>query len=142
MKREKIIQLETSLDHLDGEETGHALCIINDMPQVLDALYLTGIGKKNRPAGLLQVICRPGDEEAVCRAIFRHTHTLGIRIREVERVILPRREASVSLAGEKVRAKEYEIEGETYIRPEADDLARLAEKLDLGSPALRSSRKR
>ena len=137
MIRETQRLLETSLDHLSGEEVGAALSALSAMPEVLDAIYLTGVGKKNRPCGLLQVICRPEDEETVLAAIFRHTHTLGVRTREAERVILPRRAARARVGRDVVRAKAYEIEGEGYLRPEADEIARLAARDGLGAPAYR-----
>ena len=50
------------------------------MPEVLDVLWLPGVGKKNRPCGLLRVLCLPPQQECVTRAVLRHTHTLGLRM--------------------------------------------------------------
>lgn len=137
MDTEKIILLETNLDHLSGEELGHALESLNGMPEILDAIYLPGIGKKNRPCGLLRVICRPEVEITACDAIFRHTHALGIRRQLIERYMLPRASATLKIENEEVLAKIHELQGETYIRPEADALKGLANKLGVGTPALR-----
>ncbi|MDE5832397.1 MAG: LarC family nickel insertion protein [Desulfovibrio sp.] len=140
MKKEMIIQLETNLDHLSGEETGAAIRALSGLDCVLDVIYLSGIGKKNRPSGLLRVLCAPPDEERTTLAVFRHTHTLGIRIQKIERVILSRRESAVSINGEIVRAKEYELEGEAFVRPEADEVDKLATDRGVGSPAFRFAR--
>lgn len=140
MKHEIIIQMETAIDHLTGEELGQALEALNGMPEVLDAIYLCGLGKKNRPAGLLQVLCREENSDAVCAAIFRHTHTLGIRMQKIERVVLPRGIGEEECAGESAPAKIYELEGMSYARPEADAAREIARKRKVGAPALRFAR--
>lgn len=140
-KKERILLLETSIDHLSGEEIGAALNELNHLPQVLDAIFLSGIGKKNRPAGLLQVLCQLESEEMVVDEIFRYTHTLGIRRQEIERYILARKVGKATIAGEVLDAKFYELEKTQYIRPEADALAEYAKKHGIGMPALRYSAK-
>lgn len=142
MEHEIIVKLETAIDHLSGEELGLALEALNEMPETLDALFLPGIGKKNRPAGLLQVLCAPGHEETLCAAIFRHTHTLGVRIQKIERVVLPRFADNAEVDGEILPAKIYEVEGYAFARPEADALRGLARRRKTGAPALRFAKYR
>lgn len=137
IRREIIIKFETALDHLTGEEAGLALTALNDMPEVLDAIYLTGIGKKNRPCCLLQVLCHNADEDIVAKAIFRHTHSLGLRRMEVERIVLPRFACDAEIAGRTIPAKAYGLENRVYLRPEADAVQNLAAELGTGAPALR-----
>ena len=138
---EDVMQLECHLDHLTGEELGTALERLAADTGVLDVLWLPGTGKKNRPAGLLRVLCRPADTEEVARAVLRHTHTLGLRRQLLQRLVLPRRATTCTCGGASLPAKEYELEGRTYVRPEADAVARQAEALELGAPALRFGRK-
>ena len=135
--RELVSQLETHIDHLTGEELGQALTVLADMSEVLDVLWLPGTGKKNRPSGLLRVLCLVGDEGAASRAVVRHTHTLGLRCQRMERLVLPRRAATARVAGRDMPAKLYEVEGRGYVRPEADALGRAAHEDGLGTPALR-----
>lgn len=132
---EAITLLETNIDHLTGEEIGQALDALNDLPEVLDASWFSGIGKKNRPAGLLRIICRPESESAALEAIFRHTHSLGVRRQKMDRLVLPRN--NVMSRGKNLPAKAYLLEGVEYLRPEADAVAALAKKLGLGAPAIR-----
>lgn len=141
MHREKLVCLETVIDHLSGEEIGAALEELNAMKEILDAVFLTGIGKKNRPAGLLQALCLPEHENSAVQAIFRHTHTLGIRRIEMERYVLPRRIGSITLDSDTVGAKLYELEDDIYIRPEADELRKLGRRGRLGMPAFRFRRR-
>ncbi|MDO5484171.1 MAG: LarC family nickel insertion protein [Desulfovibrionaceae bacterium] len=135
--REYVAQLECHLDHLSGEELGQAITALMAMPEVLDTLWLPGTGKKNRPAGLLRVLCHLQDEAAVSQAVFRHTHTLGLRRQSLERLVLPREGTPMSLSGESLSGKRYVLEGRKYLRPEADEVAEVATRLGVGAPALR-----
>jgi len=139
---EAVIQLESHIDHLSGEDLGMALTALCALPEVLDVLWLPGVGKKNRPAGLLRVLCLPSQQHCVVNAVLRHTHTLGLRVQMLERVVAPRHAADVEVAGQQLPAKEYVIEGQTYVRPEADALQNLARQRGLGVPALRNTRRK
>lgn len=137
MDTEKITVFECSIDHLTGEEIGHALEALSNMPEILDVICLTGIGKKNRPAVLLQALCRPEQETSVRDAIFRHTHTLGLRQRTTLRHVLPRSKETMQIGEEIVAAKGHMLENETYLRAEADEIKRIARKHGKGAPAFR-----
>ena len=135
--REEVCQLECHLDHLSGEELGRAIESLAASPAVLDVLWLAGTGKKNRPSGVLRVLCLPAaQEEALC-LLFRHTHSLGVRMQRLERAVLPRAAGVALCDGERMPAKRYELEGRTYVRAEADALGRHADERGLGMPALR-----
>lgn len=138
--QESVCQLECHLDHLSGEELGQAIAALAAAPSVLDVLWLPGVGKKNRPAGALRAICLPEAQAEVARLVLRHTHTLGLRIQRMERLVLPRRAATVACDGVTMPAKAYELEGRRYVRPEADALAARAAERGLGAPALRFGR--
>lgn len=138
---EEVTQLECHLDHLTGEELGAALEQLAALPEVLDVLWLPGTGKKNRPSGLLRVLCRPADTEDVSAAVLRRTHTLGLRRQLLQRLVLPREATTCVCGGGEVPAKAYTLEGRRYVRPEADAVARQAAALGLGVPALRFERK-
>lgn len=137
---ESVVQFESHIDHLNGEDLGMALTALSSMPEVLDVLWLPGVGKKNRPAGLLRVLCLPGHRPAVADAVLRHTHTLGLRVQTLERMVAPRHAAVAEVAGQQLPAKEYVIEGQIYLRPEADALEALARQRGVGVPALRNVR--
>ena len=137
---ESVVQFESHIDHLNGEDLGMALTALCAMPEVLDVLWLPGVGKKNRPAGLLRVLCLPGQRQCVADAVLRHTHTLGLRVQTLERIVAPRHAATAEVAGQQLPAKEYVIEGQTYIRPEADALEAAARQRGIGVPALRNTR--
>lgn len=143
---EQVAQLETHLDHLTGEELGCALEALTAMPEVLDVLWLPGLGKKSRPAGALRVLCAPRHREVVTAAILRHTHSLGVRHCLLERTVLPRGTgrcpAGQALGRDALLlpAKLYRLEGRDYARPEADAVRDAAAALGVGAPALRMAR--
>lgn len=114
-----------------------ALTALAASPEVLDVLWLPGIGKKNRPAGLLRVLCRPEDEEGVSLGVLRHTHSLGLRRQCLERLVLPREAAELIDAGERLEAKAYILEGRRYVRAEAEAVKSASARLGVGAPALR-----
>ncbi|MEG2172101.1 MAG: LarC family nickel insertion protein [Desulfovibrionaceae bacterium] len=130
---EEVLQLETHMDHLTGEELGAAIACLADMEKVLDVLWLAGITKKNRAGGLLRVLCMPQHGPEVCAAVVRHTHSLGIRWQQLGRVVLPRK--SVAQGGSAVKA--YVVDGQAYTRPECTAMRRAAAKAGVGLPAMR-----
>lgn len=124
---ERIVVLETNVDHLTGEEIGGVFGVLLDAG-ALDVLFLPGVMKKNRPGGLLQILCRPGDLERIRDLTFAQTMTLGLRITETTRVVLPRAAAVRPTPWGEVRAKETQIDGQRYARPEFEALQDLARR--------------
>ena len=133
---ETVAVLESHIDHLTGEELGHAFAMLQEAGAV-DVIWLPGVMKKNRPGGVFRVICMPDKLEAVQAAFFRHTHTLGIRRSLMERVILPRRAGVTETKQGQLEAKCYEVDGVTYTRAEFEALAKAAAREGRGLPALR-----
>lgn len=124
---ERVVVLETNIDHLTGEEMGAALGAILDSG-ALDVIFLPGVMKKNRPGGLLQVLCRPKDAVRVRETVFAQTMTLGIRITETRRAVLPRQASTrPSIFGE-LAVKEMVVEGSQYSRPEFEALKKMAKR--------------
>lgn len=135
---ETVAVLESHIDHLTGEELGHAFAMLQEAGAV-DVIWLPGVMKKNRPGGVFRAVCMPDKLEAVQAAFFRHTHTLGIRRLLVERVILPRRAETAATRHGPLEAKSYEVEGVTYTRAEFEALVKAAARDGVGLPAMRFS---
>ena len=133
---ETVVVLESHIDHLTGEELGHAFTMLQDAGAV-DVIWLPGIMKKNRPGGVFRAICLPDALDAVQAAFFRHTHTLGIRRSFMERVVLPRHVETRETAHGPCDVKCYEVEGVAYSRTEFEALVKAAAKEGIGLPALR-----
>ena len=124
---EKVWVLESNLDHLSGEEIGGAFEELF-RAGALDVLYLPGIMKKNRPGGMLQAVCTPESVDRVEKAFFKQTLTLGIRRKEMERRILPRRPSRLETAWGAMEAKSFSPDGMEIQRPEYEALKELADR--------------
>lgn len=137
---DRVAVLESHLDHLTGEELGHAMEALMEAG-ALDVLWMPGLMKKGRPGGALRVLCREGEEEALALAFFRHTHTLGIRHCLMERYLLPRFEEECLVRNATLKGKAYTVAGKTFVRPEYEALKLLAEKKAQTLPELRFEEK-
>ena len=137
MTVETVVQLESNVDHLTGEDIGFGFEALMQAG-ALDVLYLPGIMKKNRPGGVLRVLCAQDNADSVQEAFFRHTHTLGIRRSCVERVVLQRQASTMRAPFGDVESKVYSLDGEKLEKPEYEALAAFARKTGRSMPELRA----
>lgn len=135
-RTEEIVQFTTNIDHLTGEELGSCFEALFEAG-AMDVLFLPGMMKKNRPGGQLQVLCRPEHTAAVQQAVFRQTLSLGLRRQRLERVVLDRRETIAETPMGKLPAKQADLEGKTYERPEFEALQELARRTGRSAAQLR-----
>ena len=114
--------LETNVDDCSGEQLGYAMeCLLRE--GALDTSCIPVYMKKNRHAYMLQVICRPKDEEKMETVIFRETTSIGLRKYREERSILPREIITVTLPdGQEVRVKKCSHHGQEFFYPEYEDM--------------------
>lgn len=122
---QEVLELRCNLDDMSGEAIGLALDRLLEAG-ALDVFTLPIGMKKSRPGVLLTVLCRPEDREALIRALFRHTTTLGVRETLCGRAVLTRRMETVQTAFGPVRRKLAEGFGIRRTKYEYDDLARIA----------------
>ena len=88
-KEEHIIVIESAIDDMNPELYSYLFeKLIKE--GALDAYAAPLYMKKNRPANLLSVICREERLEALLDIVFRESTTMGVRIREEKRRVLPR----------------------------------------------------
>ncbi len=121
-----VIELCCNIDDMTGEAIGYAF----DKLFAAGALdvYTIPIGmKKSRPGHLLHVICRDADKDALVRALFAHTTTIGIRENRFRRYTLDRRIETIETADGPVRRKCSTGYGVSREKFEHDDLARIAD---------------
>ena len=121
-----VIELCCNIDDMTGEAIGYAF----DKLFAAGALdvYTIPIGmKKTRPGHLLHVICREADKDALVRALFAHTTTIGIRENRFRRYTLDRRIETIETADGPVRRKCSTGYGVSREKFEHDDLARIAD---------------
>ncbi len=120
--------LETNIDDLNPEIYEYVMGKLF-AAGALD-VYLSPIQmKKNRPATLLRLLCRPDDVQAMTAILFAETTTLGIREQTVIRHALPRVIEHVGTPYGPVHVKVAELpDGATKRAPEYEDCRRLAEE--------------
>ncbi len=121
----RIAELCCNLDDMTGEEMGFALDALL-AAGALDVFYTPIQMKKNRPAYLLTVLCKPEDSDGMAALMFRHTSTLGIRKQLCDRYELQREVGTVHTPYGEMRIKRSKFE--------YDDLARIAK--ETGKPLL------
>jgi uncharacterized protein (TIGR00299 family) protein len=127
--REEAVLIETNLDDLSPELVPDAAerCFAAG---ALDVWVVPAQMKKGRPGVVFSALARPGDEEAVARAVLRETSALGVRVTPARRWELERRWTAVEVApGEAVRVKLGSLDGRTVnAAPEHDDCLAVARR--------------
>jgi uncharacterized protein (TIGR00299 family) protein len=101
---ENLVLVEANVDDVTGEILAYTLEVLLSAG-ALDAWLVPVVGKKGRPAHVVSALCRPVDADAVSRAVFEQTGTLGARRRPVERWALERTWVEVWVEGKRVRVK-------------------------------------
>ena len=72
---------------------------------MLDVSVGTRAGKKGRPLADFRLLGTPDAADAIARACFSETSTLGLRIREERRRLLPRSEVATAVGSATLRVK-------------------------------------
>lgn len=122
---ESVVELKCNLDDMTPEALGFAQERLFEAG-ALD-VYTVQIGmKKSRPGIQLCCMCRAGDSGKLADILFRHTTTLGLRVSREARLTLDRSSAVVQTAYGPVRVKRAACGGAVKIKPEYEDLARIA----------------
>ena len=94
--KDTIIKMETNIDDCSGEVLGFVMERLMKAG-ARDVHYVPVFMKKNRPAWVLNVICKEEDMEMLQNIIFEETTTIGIRYSRMERTILPRETRTLPL---------------------------------------------
>ncbi len=127
MPREKISVLECAVDDQSPELLAHVLhlALANG---AADVMLSPVTMKKSRLGTLLTVLASPMQSEALATLLLRETSTLGVRIREEERICLARNFEEVETSYGTLRVKVGSLDGEACnYAPEFEDCRRLAE---------------
>jgi len=130
-KVESLVMLETNIDDMNPEFYEHVMGHLFDAG-ALDVYFSPVQMKKNRPATVLHVLCRPEKASALKRILFTETTTLGVREQTVTRHALPRGHHHVDTPYGSVHVKVAHLdEGQVKVSPEYEDCRALAEEHDV-----------
>ncbi len=101
---ERIMQIETNLDDLSPQTYEHVMEQLFAVGAV-DVTLTPVVMKKSRPGIVLTCLAVQDQIDAVLEILFQETSTLGVRLHEVTRQVLPRRFVPVTIRGGVVRMK-------------------------------------
>jgi hypothetical protein len=127
LRSERIIQLETNIDDMNPQLYD---VIMERLFQAgaLDVTLTPTIMKRSRPGTIVTVIGFSQDLQALQAVLFTETSTLGIRVQEMDRALLPRSFQTIRLLGGSVRMKIADLgDGRSKVTPEYRDCVTLAE---------------
>ena len=126
--RDRVVTLEANLDDMNPEHFDYAMERLFELG-ALDVTLQQVQMKKNRPGFAVQVLSPPGSAQQLAAVLFAETTTLGVRIRESERLILERETVPVETPFGKIRVKRArDAEGRIVDSPEYDDCKRAARR--------------
>jgi pyridinium-3,5-bisthiocarboxylic acid mononucleotide nickel chelatase len=120
--REQITILSFEIDDMTGEEVAVAADRLRMVEGVLDLTIGQVQGKKGRLMQSFRLLIRPDRADAVIERCFLETSTIGLRVAEEQRVVLPRWLARAEADGIEVGVKTVERRGGTTTKAENDDL--------------------
>jgi len=128
IEQDSIWEIVANIDDINPEF--HQYLIHRLLSQgALDATLTPSMMKKERLGIILTVLCRNENIDMIQDILFQETTTLGIRMRQCDRVILPRATTTVKTRYGTVRVKIGRWKGEVVtVSPEYEDCKQLAEK--------------
>jgi pyridinium-3,5-bisthiocarboxylic acid mononucleotide nickel chelatase len=127
--------VETNIDDASGELVGNLIEQLSEAAK--DVTVISGLTKKNRPTYLIRIISESTQLNSVLELLFNESGTLGARVQEVERVVLPREilTMTVNINGNvlDVRVKVVkDSSGQiTNVKPEFEDIKVIATKCQI-----------
>lgn len=130
MPMDKVLLIETNIDDMTGENFGYLLNLLMDNGAI-DVSYTSAYGKKNRPLYILSVIVPIGKEKDFAKIIFKNSTTSGIRIQEIDRIIMDRQILKINIDGYNIDVKRLYFEDIEKFSPEWDNCVEVSKKLNI-----------
>jgi hypothetical protein len=113
--------VEFDVDDMTGEEIAVAADQLRAEPGVIDVSVGVRQGKKGRPLADFRLLAKAHAADAVARACFTETSTLGLRVRDESRRVLRRVEVAGAVDGAQVDVKLAERPGAARTAKAAHD---------------------
>jgi uncharacterized protein (TIGR00299 family) protein len=123
---ERVTVIEANLDDMNPQVFGYVIDRLLEAG-ALDVFATPVQMKKSRPGLVLTVLARNQDVERLSKLIFAETTTLGMRLRQEQRLTLERQHVTVTTPWGEVRVKTGSLDGVVCnAAPEFEDCRRLA----------------
>jgi uncharacterized protein (TIGR00299 family) protein len=129
--------VETNIDDAPGELIGNLVERLSDVAK--DVTVISGSTKKSRPTYLIRIISENTQLNRVLELLFNESGTLGARVQEVERIVLPRGilTMSVNINGNVVYVRVKIVKDSsgriTNVKPEFEDIKMIATKCQISA---------
>src|SRR5215207_4412974 len=127
--------VQTNIDDASGELVGN---LVEQLAEVAkDVTVISGTTKKSRPTYLIRIISENARLNNVLELLFNESGTLGARVQEVERIVLPRAIMTVSVdINGNIFAVHIKIVKDsagriTNVKPEFEDIKVIATKCQM-----------
>ena len=128
---DRIEIIETSIDDMNPELFGHLMDRLFE-DGALDVCWIPIYMKKNRPATMLQVLCKNDRRDILIHRILSETTTLGVRYYESRRRLLWRDQLEVETSYGKIAVKRVkDPQGNIRIIPEYEVCQKIAREQDM-----------
>jgi hypothetical protein len=135
-KTETIVVVEANLDDMNPELYPPLIGALLESG-ARDAFLTPIVGKKGRPGHLVTVLADESKLDAMTRALFANTTTLGLRMRREDRICLERSWKTAHTPWGDVRVKIGTMNGAvTVSSPEFEDCARVAREAGVSALAV------
>ena len=119
---EEVLLLEANVDDLSPEILGHFMDRSLESG-ALDCWFTPIHMKKNRPAVLVSVLAKAGEERKFLELFFTETSSIGVRVQHIKRHSLERRVDHVATIYGDIAVKMSSLEGKVVnVKPEFEDL--------------------
>jgi len=126
-----LLQIETNLDDVSPEILGFVMEKAFDLG-AMDCWFTPIQMKKNRPATLVSILCKPSEKDKFINLLISETPTLGVRVSEVERNCLDREFSTVETKFGAIPIKIARFgEKIVNIKPEFEILKEIAKRENL-----------
>lgn len=126
VKSPNLLQIETNLDDVSPEILGFVMEKAFETG-AMDCWFTPIQMKKNRPATLVSILCKPSEKEKFINLLINETPTLGVRVQEVERTCLEREFSKVETKFGEIPLKIARLgEKVVNIKPEFEILKEIA----------------
>jgi uncharacterized protein (DUF111 family) len=133
--KDTVYLVETNIDDVSGELVGN---LVEQLAEVAkDVTVISGTTKKSRPTCLIRIISENAQLNSVLKLLFDESGTLGARVQEVERIVLPRSilTMSVNINGNildvRVKIVKDSTGRLTNVKPEFEDVKMIATKCQI-----------
>lgn len=128
---ERVVQIETNVDDLTPQVYEHVMDRLFQAG-ALDVSLTPTLMKRGRPGMIITCLTSPERTESLLDVLFKETSTLGVRVQELSRHVLPRRIVPVTVRRKTVRMKVATMrDGTEKAAPEYRDCQAIADQTGL-----------